>query len=130
MKRNTRLFIVLGIAVVTAALASLGVYAAIRSRPTVQVEAPSVYVVVAAKPIEMGESLAERDVKLVAWPARNQISGAFAKVADVVNRGLVAPVAENEPITESKLAPKQAGAGLPPAIRPGMRAMSVRVNEV
>ena len=130
MKRNTRLFIVVGIAVATAALASLGVFVAIRSRPTVQVEAPSVYVVVASQPIEMGVSLTEHDVKVIAWPAHNQVVGAFAKVADVVNRGLVAPVAENEPITEGKLAPRQSGAGLPPAIRPGMRAMSVKVNEV
>ena len=36
----------------------------------------------------------------------------------------------NEPITESKLAAVGAGAGLPPTIPPGMRAMSVKVNEV
>ena len=29
-----------------------------------------------------------------------------------------------------KLASKEAGAGLPPAIPPGLRAVSVRVNEV
>jgi pilus assembly protein CpaB len=37
---------------------------------------------------------------------------------------------ENEPFTESKLAPVGAGAGLPPTITPGMRAIAVRVNEV
>ena len=47
-----------------------------------------------------------------------------------MDRGLIAPVLENEPITESKLAPALAGAGLSPAIHPGMRAMSVKVNEV
>ena len=36
----------------------------------------------------------------------------------------------NEPLTETKLAPKEAGAGLAPSIPPGMRALSVRVNEV
>jgi pilus assembly protein CpaB len=36
----------------------------------------------------------------------------------------------NEPITESKLAPIEAGAGLTPAIPDGMRAVSVRVNDV
>ena len=39
-------------------------------------------------------------------------------------------IAANEPITESKLALQGAGAGLPPTIPPGMRAMSVKVNEV
>jgi len=130
MNRNTRLMIVVGIALVTAALASAGMYVAILSRPVEQVEAPTVFVVVARQAIEMGVSLTESHVKLVPWPARSQVAGAFAKTEDVVNRGLIAAVAENEPITESKLAPRQAGAGLPPAIRPGMRAMSVKVNEV
>ena len=56
--------------------------------------------------------------------------GAFAKMDEVVDRGLIATVAENEPLTETKLAPLEAGAGLPPSIPPGMRAISVKVNEV
>ena len=36
----------------------------------------------------------------------------------------------NEPLTETKLAPIEAGAGLPPSIPPGMRALAVRVNDV
>ena len=55
---------------------------------------------------------------------------ASAKPEDVVNRGLVDAVAENEPITANKLAPVGSGAGLPPTITTGMRAISVRVNEV
>ena len=49
---------------------------------------------------------------------------------DCINRALIMPVAENEPIMESKLAPIAAGAGLAAAIPPGMRAMSVAVNDV
>ena len=40
------------------------------------------------------------------------------------------PVIQNEPILPLKLSSKEAGAGLPPAIPPGLRALSVRVNEV
>jgi len=40
------------------------------------------------------------------------------------------PVVKSEPILPSKLASKEAGAGLPPVIPPGRRAVSVRVNEV
>jgi pilus assembly protein CpaB len=36
----------------------------------------------------------------------------------------------NEPFLPGKLAPKEAGAGLPPVIAPGFRALSVRVNDV
>ena len=67
---------------------------------------------------------------MVAWPAAAPLEGGFDKTEDVVGRGLVANVVENEPLVESKVAPKEAGAGLPPSITPGMRAMSVRVNEV
>jgi pilus assembly protein CpaB len=42
----------------------------------------------------------------------------------------VAAIGENEPFTETKLAPIGSGAGLPPSIPPGMRAMSVKVDEV
>ena len=40
------------------------------------------------------------------------------------------PISENEPLTANNIAPKEAGVGLPPTIPPGMRAISVRVNEV
>jgi pilus assembly protein CpaB len=37
---------------------------------------------------------------------------------------------KNEPVLGAKLASKEAGSGLPPVIPEGMRAVSVRVNEV
>jgi pilus assembly protein CpaB len=58
------------------------------------------------------------------------VPGSFSNVEKVIDRGLVTGVGENEPITENKLAPPDSGAGLPPAIKQGMRAMSVKVNEV
>src|SRR5262249_10136112 len=56
--------------------------------------------------------------------------GGFDSIDKVVNRGVVVPVMENEPLAESKLAAVEAGAGLPPTIPAGMRAISVKVNEV
>src|SRR5206468_11078369 len=56
--------------------------------------------------------------------------GAYKKVDEAVNRGVISEVLENEPVTEGKLAPVGGGAGLPPTIPPGMRALSVRVNDV
>ncbi len=48
----------------------------------------------------------------------------------MLDRGLIATVEANEPLIAAKLAPLEAGAGLPPSIPPGMRAISVKVNEV
>ncbi len=130
MNRNTRTLIVLLVAVATAAAATFLVYRAIQSRPVQQVQMPQVFVVAAARSLQTGAKLAEADLKVIAWPADAVVPGAFSKVEDVVNRGVVMPVLENEPVTDSKLAAVGAGAGLPPTITPGMRAISVRVNEV
>ena len=56
--------------------------------------------------------------------------GSFSNPEELVGRGLIMPVVQNEPFLPSKLAPKEAGAGLPPVIAPGFRALSVRVNDV
>jgi pilus assembly protein CpaB len=98
--------------------------------PERQVEVASVFAVVASRSLPMGARLMKDDVKLVAWPAKSPLPGGFVAVEGVVDRGLIASVVENEPIIESKLAPVGAGAGLPPSIPSGMRAISVRVNEV
>jgi pilus assembly protein CpaB len=47
-----------------------------------------------------------------------------------MGRGVILPISRGEFILPSKLAPENAGAGLPSLIPPGMRAVSVRVNEV
>jgi pilus assembly protein CpaB len=130
MNRNTRTPLVLAVAVVMAALASYGVYLAVSRMPVREVEVARAQAVVAARPLTLGTMLTKDDVKLVPWPAANQIPGGFAEIESVVNRGLIVAVAENEPLTERKLAAVGAGAGLPPTITEGMRAVSVRVNEI
>jgi pilus assembly protein CpaB len=87
-------------------------------------------VVVAAQPLAMGTRLHANHLRVVAWPSRNPVAGAFADPKALVDRGVISPVAENEPITMSKVASLEAGAGLPPVIPEGMRAISVKVNEV
>jgi pilus assembly protein CpaB len=131
MDRRTRTFVVMGVAVISATVASASVYRAVSrqsARPTAA--PPSNYVVVATRPLPLGTRIGAADVKRVAWPESSPIAEAFAKSEDVVGRGIIAAVAANEPITTSKVAPREAGAGLSPAIPHGMRAISVRVNEV
>jgi pilus assembly protein CpaB len=120
----------MAVATLLAGIASLGVYAAVKSIPVREVEVAHTFVAVAAHNLPTGSRITESDVKLVAWPARNPLPGAFSEVKPILDRGLVAAVGENEPITETKLAPIGSGAGLPPSIPPGMRAMSVKVDEV
>lgn len=130
MHRRTRFIIVLAIALVTASVASFGVYSAVQRIPVREVEVTTVRVVVAAADLPMGTLVTKEQVKLVDWPSRTQVPGAFGSIDDVVNRGIIQAVGENELITERKLAPTGAGAGLSPTIPHGMRAISVKVNEV
>jgi pilus assembly protein CpaB len=116
-------------ALVMAGVASFGVYRVISSLPGRQ-QVPVVQSVVAAHPLPLGTRLTKDHVKLVTWPAESPVPGAFSSVDNVLNRGVITAVAQNEPLTESKLAPLESGAGLPPSIPEGMRAISVKVNEV
>ena len=130
MKKQHRTLIVMLVAVGTAALGSYGIYRAVLQMPVREVEVASMQVVVAAQPIAMGTRLHQNHLRLVPWPARNPVPGSFGDVKELIDRGVISPVAENEPITMSKVASLEAGAGLPPVIPEGMRAISVRVNEV
>jgi pilus assembly protein CpaB len=130
MNRQKRHLVVLVVAVATATIASVGVYRAVDRMPVREVPLAHQSVVVAARALPMGTQLTERDVKVVAWPASSPLAGAYGAVADVVNRPLVVAVLENEPLVPTKLASREAGSGLPSAIPRGMRAISVKVNDV
>ena len=130
MNRKYRTLVVLLVAVAVASGASYFVYRAVSNIPVREIEVKSYYVAIATKALPVGTMLGPGDVKLVAWPASSPVAGGYTKVEEVVNRGLIAPVVENEPLTATKLAPIEAGAGLAPTIATGMRAISVKVNEV
>jgi pilus assembly protein CpaB len=130
MNRNTRTLVVLAVAVLMAALASFGVFLTVRSMPVREVEIARAQAVVAARPLSVGTMITKDDVKIVPWPAANQVPGSFTEIDKVVNRGVIVATAENEPLTEGKLAAVGSGAGLPPTIPEGMRAISVKVNEI
>src|SRR5262249_53975050 len=130
MNRTTRTIVVVGIAIAVAALASFGVYRAVQQMPVREVEVRSLYQVVAIHDMDNGTLITANDVKLLPWHASSPVPNGFTQADKVVNRGLIASVVANEPLTESKLAPVEAGAGLPPSITEGMRALSIRVNEV
>src|SRR5262249_31353232 len=114
MNRQQRTLIVLGVSLIAATIAAFGVYRAIINIPVREVEVASRYAVVAARAMPSGSLVTKDSVKLVAWPIKNPLTAGFDKIEDVIDRGLISGVVVNEPITESKLAPKGTGAGLPP----------------
>jgi pilus assembly protein CpaB len=130
MNRQTRTLVVVGLAILFASIATYGVFRALEQLPVREVEVATRFTVVAREPLAVGAVLQAAQLQLVPWPEAAPVQGGFATVEEVVGRGLISGVVANEPITESKLAPREAGGGLPPLITPGMRAMSVRVNDV
>jgi Flp pilus assembly protein CpaB len=87
--------------------------------PVREVEVKSYYVAVAARALPMGTMVSANDVKLVAWPVSSPVTGGYSKLEEVTNRGLISSVSENEPLTSTKLAAPEAGAGLALVIRAG-----------
>src|SRR5437879_139956 len=69
-------------------------------------------------------------LKLVKIPKDLFPHGGFSKVEDVSDRPVIADILLDEPVFEGRLAARGSGLGLAPIIPPGMRAVSVRVNEV
>jgi pilus assembly protein CpaB len=130
MNRNSRTFVVVAVAVLLAGGASYAVYRAVARIPVREVPVAHYFAVVAKRDLPLGTLVAKEDVKLVPWPSSDPLPGGFDNVDKVVNRGVIAAVLMNEPLSDSKLAPIEAGAGLPPTIPEGMRAISVKVNEV
>lgn len=126
-----RFFAVLVLALTAGGALAYGTYNYMQNAPAAQTSTiPTRPVVVAAADLELGAELSKEDVRVVQWPANAVPAGIFSNPAEVVGRGIIMPMIENEPILPMKLASKEAGSGLPPAIPPGMRAVSVRVNEV
>jgi pilus assembly protein CpaB len=90
---------------------------------------PGVDIVVAANDLQVGTKLEDRDLKLVNFPGDSLPDGVIHQKARAVGRGVLQPISRGEFILSSKLADKDV-AGLPALIPPGMRAVSVRVNDV
>jgi pilus assembly protein CpaB len=70
------------------------------------------------------------DVKVVKIPAQAFPKGAFSKPEDVLDRPVVSTILAEEPLSEGRLALRGSGVGLAPVIPVGMRAVTVRVNDV
>ena len=125
-----RVFMVFVLAITAGGALAFGTYNYVQHLPARTVSIPTRPVVVAAMDLDIGAELTREDIRIIDWPANAMPANALSDPKDVIGRGIVLPLIQNEPILPMKLASKEAGSGLPPAIPPGLRAVSVRVNEV
>jgi pilus assembly protein CpaB len=128
---RNRIFAVLLIAIVAGGGLAYATYSFVNNNKVAQPAAVATQpVVVAAADLQLGAELKKEDLSILRFPQGTAPDGAFANPAEIIGRGLIVPVVKNEVILGAKLASKEAGSGLPPIIPEGMRAVSVRVNEV
>lgn len=86
--------------------------------------------VAASRGLLAGDVLKPDDLILTDWPASLPLTNAFTKTEDLAGRAVIYPVAASQPILEGYLAAPGSGIGLTTKIPEGMRATSVKSDEV
>jgi pilus assembly protein CpaB len=90
-------------------------------------------VVVAKSPLRFGNPLQANMLSEVDWPENAVPAGAFASVNEMLAPGkriVLAPIEPNEPVLAAKITGPGERATLSAVIHPGMKAVTVRVNDV
>jgi pilus assembly protein CpaB len=126
---RTRLLFIGFLALALGAFVAFVVYKNLMSKSNAGNE-PGTDVVVATNDLQVGAKVEDRDVKVVKVPNSIVPANFFRAKSQVVGRGVILPIQRAEVLMQNKLGAENAGAGLPALIPQGMRAVSVRVNEV
>ena len=121
-----RVLLAFGIAWLSAFLLSWWVY----KRTTAPQARDAVAVVAAAHDLPTGRRIQADDLKSLMLDRKDLPKGVFLKSADVVERAVATPIVAGELVLNGKLAAKGSGEGLTALIEPGLRAVSVQVNEI
>jgi pilus assembly protein CpaB len=87
-------------------------------------------VVAASRPLQAGDVLKAEDLTVVDWPASLPLVHPFTKPADLEGRAVIYPIAASQPILDGYLAAPGSGIGLTTKIPEGMRATSVKSDEI
>jgi len=92
--------------------------------------APKQQYVASTQNLNAGETLQKANLQLVDWPGSKPLDGAFQKPDDLVGRVVLYPLGAGEPIQERHLAAPGSGLGLSSHIPDGMRAISLKSDQV
>src|ERR1700729_1971519 len=106
MNKN-RVIFGLVVAIAVAVLLSVFVYREFQQASAVR-PVRSQQIVVAAGPLALGTRLDANNITMIPWPAGSPLPGMLTSTDSAVGRAVITPVVANEPILESKLAPREA----------------------
>jgi pilus assembly protein CpaB len=129
MTRN-RLALIGLIALALAAFVSMSIYKVLNGVVRAGRGTALTTVVAAANDVPAGTMLNGSDLRLVKMQHSDLPPGSFSAIADVVGRAVMVPLMKGSPVVAGQLAAANAGSGLPALIPSGMRAVSVKVNDV
>ena len=90
-------------------------------------------IVIATAPLRFGAHLGADSLREVAWPEEAIPAGTFGSIAELTAGGkriVLASIEKNEPILRAKVTGAGQKATLSAVIQDGMRAVTVRVNDV
>jgi pilus assembly protein CpaB len=90
-------------------------------------------IVVASKPLRFGAELSASALREVAWPEEALPVGSFATISDALSGGrrlVLTAIETNEPVLRTKITGPGQRATLSALIRDGMKAVTIRVNDV
>ena len=86
--------------------------------------------VAAGQNLQAGDVLTPASLKLVSWPSSSPLEGSFPKSDGLAGRIVLYPLATGQPILERQLAAAGSTAGLSTKIPDGMRAISLRSDQI
>ncbi len=127
---DKRLVTVILMAVVVALVITAIFYQITIGRRQVQAEVPKKVLIVAKQNLPIGKEITYEDLRAMDFPAEAYPKGAFGSEEDVIERSVVSPILENEPILAGRVTEKGAGVGLAPLIPEGKRAVAIAINQV
>src|SRR5947209_14918509 len=91
-------------------------------------------IVVASKPLRFGNVLSSSSLREISWPEEAIPAGAFRSISDIVNAGgrrvVLSSIEANEPVLSTKITGPGQRATLSATLQDGMRAVTIRVNDV
>lgn len=129
---NSRILIMLVVALLLAAGAASLAYRWVLSQEaeSVAMRAQTVPVVAAALPIPFAKRLEETDMKIANWPKDSVPAEHYTEIAPLVGKIVTRSMVPGELLTPDRVREHLGGSTLSALIKEGMRAVTVRVDDV
>ena len=131
MKGKSTIFFLLA-ALLLAAVAAYGArtYIANKASQAARAKLATKSLVVAARNLEPGTEIKPEDLSSQRWPLDSVPKGAFSKNKGLIGRVVPNGLLKGEPVMVSKLAPEGSEGGMSAVVSDGMRAVTVKVDDV